>query len=368
MKISCFKKDLKEAVLICDRISGKNINLFILSHILLDAEGKNLKLTSTNLELGVEIIIPAKIEKKGKITIPASVLNSFLFNISENNQIILESKNNNLEIYTNNNSTLIKSQPTEDFPNLPKLISESDNKISISVIDFISGLKAVFYSCSFSTIKPEISSVYLYSNKTEMITFTATDSFRLAEKKLNYFFPDLGPILIPFKTVVEIIRIFEGKEGKINVLFNKNQINIQKDGLLFVSRLTSGIFPDYNQIIPKKFTTDVIIDREFFINSLKMAGIFSGKLNELNIFVNSGENFLAIKTSNNEIGEHVSKIPAKITGEGVKTTFNHKYIQDCLSSINTKDIILRFSGEGKPLLIAGAQDNTFQYLVMPMSV
>lgn len=366
MKIFCFKKDLKEAVLICDRISGKNINLLILSHILLDAEGKNLKLTSTNLELGVEIIIPAKIEKKGKITIPSNVLNSFLSNISGNDQIILELKNGNLEIYTNNNSTLIKSQPTEDFPNLPKLIS--DNKISMSVIDFISGLKAVFYSCSFSTTKPEISSVYLYSNKTEMITFTATDSFRLAEKKLNYFFPDLGPILIPFKTAVEIIRIFEGKDGEIDVLFNKNQINIQKDNLLFISRLTSGSFPDYNQIIPKKFTTDVIIDREFFTDSLKLAGIFSGKLNELYMFVNSGENFLTVKTSNNEIGEHISKIPAKITGESVKTTFNHKYIQDCLSSINTKDIILRFSGEGKPLLIAGAQDSTFQYLVMPMSV
>lgn len=366
MKIHCSKKDLKEAVSICDKVSSKNINLFILSHILLDADGKNLKLTSTNLELGIEIIIPAKIERKGKISIPSSVLNSFLFNISGNDQIILELKNNNLEIYTNNNSTLIKSQPTEDFPNLPKLIS--NNKISISVIDFIFGLKAVFYSCSLSTIKPEISSVYLYSNKTEMITFTATDSFRLSEKKFNYFFSDLGPILIPFKTVVEIIRIFEGKDGKIDVLFNKNQINIQKDGLLFVSRLNSGIFPDYNQIIPKKFTTDVIVDREFFINSLKIAGIFSGKLNELNMLVNSGEGFLTIKTSNNEIGEHISKIPAKITGESVKTTFNHKYIQDCLPSINTQDIILRFSGEGKPLFIAGAQDNTFQYLVMPMSV
>lgn len=366
MKIYCFKKDLKEAVLICERISSKNLNLLILNNVLLDAEGKDLKLTSTNLELGVEIIIPAKVEKKGKITIPADVLNNFLSNISGNDKIILEVKNNNLEIYTNNNSTLIKGQPTEDFPNLPKL--KPDNKISIPIIDFISGLKSVFYSCSLSVIKPEISSVYLYSNKTEMITFSATDSFRLAEKKLNYFFLDFGPILIPFKTVAEIIRIFEGKDGVVDILFNKNQINIQKDNLLFVSRLTDGIFPDYNQIIPKKFIADAIIDREFFINSLKIAGIFSGKLNELNVFVNSGEGFLTIKTSNNEIGEHLSKIPAKITGGNVKITLNHKYVYDCLPSINTKEIILRFSEEGKPLLIMGVSDNTFQYLVMPMSV
>ena len=198
----------------------------------------------------MEIIIPAKIENEGEITVPSNIFNSFLSNISGSDQINLEVQNNNLIISTNNNSTLIKSQSANDFPTLPKL--KTDNKFSIPIIDFISGLKMVFYSCALSAIKPEISSVYLYSSKTDMITFTATDSFRLAEKKINYFSPELGPILIPFKTVVEIIRIFEGKEGKIDILFNKNQINIKKDNIVFVSRLTDGIFPDYNQIIPKK--------------------------------------------------------------------------------------------------------------------
>ena len=366
MNIKCLKKDIKEAVSICERISGKNLNLPILSNILLDAEEKDLKLISTNLELGVEIIIPAKIENKGKITVPAGIFNSFLSNISGSDQINLEVQNNNLIISTNNNSTLIKSQPTDDFPVIPKL--KSNNEISIPVIDFISGLKTVFYSCALSSIKPEISSVYIYSNKAEMMTFTATDSFRLAEKKINYFFPEFGPILIPFKTVVEIIRIFEGKEGKIDVLFDKNQINIKKDNIIFVSRLTDGIFPDYNQIIPKKFIADVVINKDFFINSLKISGLFSGKLNELNIAVNSKDGFFTIKTSNNESGENISKIPAKITGESVKITFNHKYIYDCMANIDSEEIILRFSGEGKPLLITGTQDNTFQYLVMPMSV
>ena len=366
MKLICFKKDLKEAVFICDRISGKNLNLPILSNILLEVDEKELKLTSTNLELGAEIIIPAKIENKGRITVPSNIFNSFLSNISGSDQINLDVQNNNLIISTNNNSTLIKSQPADDFPNLPKL--KQDNKFSLPVFDFISGLKTVFYSCAISAIKPEISSVYIYSSKADMLTFAATDSFRLAEKKINHFFPEFGPILIPFKTVVEIIRIFDGKEGKMDILFNKNQINIIKDNIVFISRLTDGIFPDYNQIIPKKFIADVIINKEIFIDSLKISGLFSGKLNELNVAVNSEDGFLTIKTSNNESGENIAKIPAKITGESVKITFNHKYIYDCLPNINSEEIILRFSGEGKPLLITGAQDNTFQYLVMPMSV
>ena len=83
----------------------------------------------------------------------------------------------------------------------------------------------------------------------------------------------------------------KGKKGKIDVLFDKNQINIKKDNIIFVSRLTDGIFPDYNQIIPKKFIADIIINKDFFINSLKISGLFSGKLNELNMAVNSEDGF-----------------------------------------------------------------------------
>lgn len=366
MEIFCLKNDLKKAVLLCEKISSKNINLPILSNILINTEEKELKLTATNLELGVTIAIPAKIEKEGKIIIPATILNNLLFNIQEDGDIFLELKDNNLIISTKNNSALIKNQIIDDFPILPKI--KTDQVFSIPTLDFISGLKSVLYACSLSNAKPEISSIFLYSDKNKMFTFAATDSFRLAEKKINYLFDNFGPILIPFKTAVEIIRIFDGYNGNLDLYFNKNQINIESDNIKFVSKLTDGVFPDYNQIIPKKFSTDVIIDKNLFINSLKISSVFLGKLNDLNLIVNSGENFLITKTSNNNIGENISKIPAEITGEPIKITFNHKYIFDCLPYIDSEKIILRFSGDGKPLLILGIKDNNFQYLAMPMNV
>lgn len=366
MKISCLKKDLKKAVLICEKISSKNINLPILSNILIKTKEKELELITTNLELGVIVIISAKIEKEGKIIIPAAVLNNLLSNIQEDGDIVLELKDNNLIISTKNNSALIKNQVIDEFPILPKI--KTDQIFSIPATDFIFSLKSVLYACSLSSAKPEISSVYLCSDKNKMFTFTATDSFRLAEKKINYLFDNFGPILIPFKTVVEIIRIFDGYDGNLDLYFNKNQINIESNNIKFISKLTDGVFPDYNQIIPKKFSTDVIVDKNLFTNSLKISSVFLGKLNDLNLIVNSEENFLITKTSNNDIGENISKIPAEITGEPIKITFNHKYIFDCLSYINSEKIILRFSGDGKPLLISGTKDNNFQYLVMPMSV
>lgn len=366
MEITCLKNHLKEAVGICEKISSKNTNLPILNNILLDADGRFLKIIATNLELGIQIEIPAKVVKSGKLTVPASVINGLLANISGGDNLTLEAQNNNLVLLNDNNSILIKSQSSEDFPVLPNI--NSNNPIQIAIEDFVLGLKSVWYACSFSNIKPEISSVYLSSSKNTNLTFAATDSFRLAEKKFNYFIQDLDSILIPFKTSSEIFKIFSGKTGKAKILFDKNQINIEIDNIKFVSRLVAGVFPDYQQIIPKKFITDVVIDKENLFNSLKMAGIFSSKLNELNIFVKPENSFMSIKTSNNDTGEYTAKIPAKITGEELKISFNYKYIADCLPNFESSEIILRFSGEEKPLFITGTKETSFQYLVMPMSI
>lgn len=365
MKTVCLKNHLKEVVVLCEKIAGKNLSLPILSNILISGENRDLKFTATNLEIGIEIIIPAKTEKKGKVTIPANILSSFISNLSQDENINLESQNNNLLISTSNSSTLIKGQSPDDFPLLPK--TEGKKEIEVPVRDLILGLKSVWYASSFSNIKPEISSVYIYSGKNNPLTFAATDSFRLAEKKFKYSFNEFNGFLLPFRSVAEILRIFDGKEGKIKIIFDKNQIFLVLDRIKFISRLTEGNFPDYQQIIPKKFVTDVIVDKNLFINAMKTAGIFSGKLNELNIIIGGDDGLITIQTSSADSGEHTSNIPAKITGEEIKMSFNHRYIFDCLQHIPSQQIILRFSGQGKPLVITSTEDNSFQYLAMPMS-
>jgi DNA polymerase-3 subunit beta len=365
MKIICLKNNLKEAVCLSEKITGKNLTLPILSNILISAEDKILKLTATNLEIGIEIEIPSKIEKTGKLAIPSNIFNSFLSNLSNDENITLESQNNNLLISNLNSSTLIKGQSTDDFPILPKI--DQKKEIEISVNDLILGIKSVLYSVSFSNIKPEISSIYVFSGKNIPFTFAATDSFRLAEKKFKYSFNDFQGVLIPYKSAVEILRIFEGKEGKIKLIFDNNQIFLLIDNIKFISRLTEGIFPDYQQIIPKKFTTEIILNKDVLIGALKMTSIFSSRLNEINFNIGPKNDFIIIRTSNIDTGESKVNIPAKITGEELNMVFNHKYIFECLSHIYSPQILFRFSGLEKPLVISGIGDNFFQYVVMPMN-
>ncbi|MBU3925581.1 DNA polymerase III subunit beta [Patescibacteria group bacterium] len=365
MKAICIKNHLKEVVGLCEKISGKNLSLPILNNILIISDNRELKFIATNLEIGIEIIIPAKIEKKGKLAVPANILSGFISSLPSDENITLESQNENLLVSTQNSSTLIKGQSSEDFPVLPKI--DGKKEIEIPVQDFILGLKSVWYASSFSTIKPEISSIYIYSGKNAPIIFAATDSFRLAEKKFKHSFEDLSGVLIPLKAVVEILRIFEGREGKLKIIFDKNQIFLVLDRIKFISRLTEGNFPDYQQIIPKKFVTDVILEKNLFTNALKTASIFSGKLNEINILVGGDDGLVTLQTSSADAGEHTGNIPAKVTGDELKMSFNYKYIFDCLPHIPSSKILLRFSGPAKPLVITGVDDNSFQYLAMPLS-
>jgi len=281
MKATCLKKYFKEAVGLCEKISGKNLSLPVLSNILIDTGDNELKLSATNLELGIEIKIPAKIGKKGKIAVPANIISGFLSTFSGEESVTLEAQNNNnLLVSTDSSSTIIKGQPTDDFPILPQ--NKLSNSFLVPVGEFVLGLKSVWYACSTSNVKPEISSVMVVVKEKNM-TFAATDSFRLAEKKIKNKTGEYGPILIPYRTVAEIIRIFEGREGDVKISSDKNQLFMETEGVVFISRLMDGVFPDYQQIIPSKFSSDVVISKELFTNTLKTASVFSGKLCEVGL-------------------------------------------------------------------------------------
>lgn len=368
MKVICLKKHLKDSISLAEKITSKNLHLPILNSVLISAkniQSGKIKLTATNLELGIEINIPAKIEEEGEVAVPAGIINGFLSNFNKVDNINLELVNNNLVISTPNTSTLIKSYPIDDFPSLPSV--KEENIYSLPVKEFISGLKSVYYSASLSGIKPEISSVYINSSDKTPLVFVATDSFRLAEKKLPYKFNGFSPIIIPYRSVVEIIRIFENSEGDIDIIFDKNQIVLISDNIKLISRLIDGVFPDYKQIIPQKFTTTAVINKEELISILKTSSIFAGRLNEVNLILHKGDNMIEVKTSSQETGEYNTTINSSINGDDLKIAFNYRYIIDCLNYIDTENIVLNFNGPNKPLVITNKNTGDFQYLVMPMN-
>ena len=365
MKIECVKEKLHLAVSKAEKIVGKNANLPVLSCLLFETKGNNLIIRSTNLDLGLEILVPVKVEENGKIAVPANIISSFLNNINDDKNIILETTENTLKIYTSTSEANIKTLNPDDFPTIPLI--DSDKTYKINSKDLINGIRSVIYSSSFSSVKPELSSVYIHTNEDGLV-FVATDSFRLAEKVVKTKKSiDLNNVLIPFKNASDILKIIDNTDTEIEISSTKNQISFVFNGIYLVSRVIDGVFPDYKQILPKEEKTKVILLKQDLINSLKISNIFSDNFNQMNISVKDGEKTIKIKTKNSNIGENLNKINANVEGDDIEVNFNYKYIIDCLSSINSDSISLSFNGINRPLVLRGVADKTFTYLVMPMN-
>jgi len=364
MKLECSVEKLKNAVSQVERITGKNLTLPVLGSILLIASDKSLKLRSTNLNLGIEVEIPAKVENEGTLAISGSVLNAIFSNVSQNENVYLEKKDENLLIKTKKSQIKLKSHPHDDFPTIPIVAGisfETDSK------KLIEGIKSVYYSSSISDIKPEISSVFMYTEGDSLV-FVSTDSFRLAEKKIKIKgLEEISGILIPYKNIAEILKVFGEFNGVIKVCFNKNQISFSSDSIYLTSRIIDGIFPDYRQIIPKKTSTDVVVLKQDLLNALKLSNVFSDKFNQVNLKIAPKEKILELSSFNNDIGENKTHLDAVINGENIEISFNYKYFLDCFQSITTDSVSIKLSGTGSPMVVSPVSDSSFTYLIMPMN-
>ncbi len=364
MKLECSAEALKEVVSQVEKIASKNSALEVLGSVLLTATGKSLKLKATNLSLGIEIEIPANILTEGEVAIESEVLNGTILNISGEKVVNLEKKDNSLVISNKNNSVVLKLIPSDDFPTLPEI---DGNSFEISSNDLIEGIKAVFYSSAVSDIKPEMSSVYIYTNE-DKIYFVASDSFRLAEKSFkNKQNIEIEGILIPYKNIIEIIKILPIYKNDIKVIYNKNQISFTFPGFYLTSRIIDGIFPDYRQIIPKESETTVIVLKNDIQNALKLSNVFSDKFNQINILIKPKDKIFEINAENKDIGENKTRLEGSLNGKDIEMRLNLKYFLDCFNSIKDDSIVLNFNGANRPLIVRSNSDKTFQYLIMPMN-
>ncbi len=350
------------------RMVGKNLSLPILSGALLswDEKKNSLTLRATNLDLGIEVSVPAKIEGSGEVVIPPSVLTGILSGIYDK-KITLELSNGNLSLVSQNASSVIKGVHNDDFPTLPVILGAKVFEMPAN--KFFEGVQSVWYAAGTSDIKPEIASVYMYGDS-DSIRFVATDSFRLAEKKIQIrsSIEDGIRLLIPYKNIIEIMRVFDGVSGDITISFNKNQVSFSMPGIHITSRVIDGVFPDYEQILPKDFVSNAVVLKQDFLNILKISTIFSDKLNRINLTISPKKRIFEVQSQNAAVGENVSHVDASLSGEDISLGCNHKYLLDCFQSIKQESVSISFAGQGKPLVIQGAGDKSFLYLVMPLTV
>lgn len=364
MKAICSTEKLKKGVSLAERITGKNLTLPVLSSLLIIAKEKGILIRSTNLNLGIEINIPSKVEKEGVCAVSGAVLNGILSNFNNDENITLELVGNSLKIITGNNKINIKTNSYEDFPTIP-VVEGVD--IIIPAQKFIDGIRSVYYSATISDIKPEISTVYVYPDE-ESLYFVSTDSFRLAEKKIKIKnLPEFSGILIPYKNVIEILRVFGDYNEELKITISKNQASFVVDNIYLTTRLIDGIFPDYKQIIPKETKSQAIILKSDLLNTLKISTIISDKFNQITFSINTKEKKCEIISKNADIGDQTTQMSGALNGIDTSLNLNFKYLLDSFQSLTGDSVAIKVFEPSKPVIIESVGDTSFTYLIMPMN-
>lgn len=360
MIIITSQKNLKNGLNIVEKIVSKNTALPILQNIVLKTENGRLKLSSTNLEIGINFWLGGKIEEEGEIAVPARIFSDFINNLKEGN-ITIKTKEEIVLINSNNYQTKIIGFSSKDFPIIPK--PKETPFIVLSSGELYELFNTVIDAAAVSETRPELSGVFLnFLEKT--IEAAATDSFHLAEKIINKKNKITKSIIIPRYTVQELIRITANLEEDIFISVSENQIFFTSSDLEIVSRLIDGRYPDYKKVIPEKWVSKILINKNELEKNIRLASIFSSNI--FDIKISAEEKGLKISAKNADKGEIFSFTEANLKNDGFNLSVNHRYFLEGLKVIPTENVIMEFTGEGNPLILRPEGKNDLTYLIMPL--
>ncbi len=383
MKIICTQDNFKKAILNAERVVSKQNTLPILNNILFKAEKGVLKLSATNLEIGMIIKLGAKIEEEGEITIPAKPLGNFINNLSSGDNITLELKEQGLKIKSGKIKAFIKGLPAGDFPLIPQ--KKNEYQLELKGNNLKNTISKIISSVAFNESRQELTGVNLTLKEKELF-FAATDSFRLAEEKLTLTEENVNKesykklmekrenIIIPGATLVELARIINNEESpNIKIIIEEGQIFFESEEMILVSRLINGKYPEYRHIMPKEYKTRIVGEKNQIQTAIKMASVFSSsKTSEIVLKISQEEKKTVIEAKSVEVGENSTELDLDITGPSQEALFNSRYFLDGLNAVETSKAAILLNNGSSPVAIKEIDEKTgevlesFTYIVMPI--
>ena len=364
MNTTVLKSSIVEAVTLAEKITGKKESLPVLSCILVEV-GKEITLRATNLEAGIVISVPAEVQEKGVVAVPASIFSQTLRSIGAE-KVTLKAEEGNLLVESRATRTLIKAIPHTEFPKLPD--EGETEEITLPREKFLRAMQGVSYAASPSMIRPELGSVFISISR-NFLQAVATDSFRLAEKRIvGVTSKQERDVLIPLKHAAELSYILERvHEENIELAADDSQLVVTVGRVRYTSRVVEAQFPNYKEIIPKTFTTEATLLKNDFAEMLRKARVFSGNDQQVGLHIYPKKKIFTATARSSEVGEMSDSLDSALSGEDLDINFHIGYLSECLTSIDSDSITMQFAGIGRPLIIKGVSDQAYTYLVMPLN-
>ncbi len=367
MKLIVLQENLNRGLAITSHFISSRSQLPILDNIAIQTEEGRLKLSATNLEIGVNYYCGAKIEEEGGVTVLSRTFSDFISSLPAE-KVALATKKESLKIICNNFQANLPTNSTGDFPQIPTKVNK---KITLSYQDFIDAVKNVVFAASSDDSRPVLSGVHFSFTNQECL-LSATDGYRLSFKKirLKEKYPKKIEFIIPSTILIELLRI--KPEGELSV-FELGLASKEKQAVFFLpnlefsSRLLEGKYPDIDKVIPKEKNTSVIVEREELLGAVKTASIFARESANI-IKLEIGKGKIKILANAPSLGENISQVEAQTEGNDQKVAFNFRFLIDLLSNLEDNQIMIEMQEPLKPVIFKTPKNKDFLHIIMPVRI
>ncbi len=365
MELVIQKSDLVNGMQIVQNAVTQKSSLPILSNVLLEAEGGKLKLTATDLDIGICATIPTKAPQEGAITIPARKFFDIVKALPEENEINVSiKKGNSINIKSGRAQFKILGLSKDEFPQLP-LFKDRD---SITIPQAL--LKEMLTMTDFAISKDDTRYVLngiLLEAKGDELVLVATDGKRMAmmRKKLPKNTLVDRAVVIPTKAVQEVKRLLT-EEGEVKIQFSDTQVMFSFPEFFIISRLIEGEFPNYNKVVPGRSEKEIRVSREELLSATRRASIFTDQ-DSLAVKLDIQKKKMTISKNTPYLGEAKEQLEIDYTGEeGLEIGFNPKYLMDVLKNLSDEEIVFEVNEANKPGVIRKGDE--YVYVVLPMQL
>ena len=351
---------------IVGRSVGVRTTLPVLSNILLKTEKGGLKLSATDLEVGITTWIGAKVDQEGAITVPAKLLVEYI-NSNRDKTINLDLKEISLNLSSEHYKADIKGIDAQEFPLIPTVKKASAIEIRGDV--FARAIDKVLIAVASDESRPVLAGIYLTA-KDNTLKIVATDSYRLAEQKITLEKKIEGEVnlIIPQRPMAEVARILRDGVEHVVIYPGENQVEFVLGETTLVSRLIEGVFPDYTQIIPKAPKITMTAKSPEFNNAIKMASLFAREsANNIKVKLSEPDKIEIIAISPH-LGGNTSRVTGSVKGGVIEIAFNAKFVLDVIAILGGDAINLSLTDNVTAGMVTSPQDKDYLYIIMPLRV
>ena len=367
MKLSVMQENLARGLSVVSR-AVSNRSLPVLTNVLLKTEDGGLKLTATNLEIGITYWVPGKIEVDGATSVPARLLTDLVNSLPGSEPISLElGDGETLHIRAGRFESNIKGIPAEDFPTVQTAGERPITRVAQKVLR--QALDETAFAAASDEARPILTGV-LAKFEGDQLTLAAADNYRIAVKTITILDPvEETSVVIPARALHELARILSDTDEPVSIVLahSRNQLLFHIDGVDLVTRLIDGQYPNYQSVLPASHATRAVLDREELLRAVRPAALIaheSANIVKLGVGLD-GDGAITV-SANAEIGDHVGRVEAAIEGDGTTIAFNARFLADVLEKVDAEQFALELNGPLSPGVFKPVGDDRYVHVVMPL--